>query len=314
MTTLRRYLFALVAVCVAFASGIALGNGPLQGSKPADESVSLAGANAELADQVSALRRDQAFSRALGSATRLSVLHARLAGTSVGIFVIPGVPRATVTAVRKVVAEAGAEVTVQARLSAELVDPAKKTYVDSVAANSLKGVTDLEHTGSAYVRIGRLISRAYTGTLDALAVDDEATRIDAQLRGAKLVSLDAPLLRRSNAVIVLTPGEHGNGEAVYAAHSIEVQLLEALAAGCDGVLLAGPAPSSQAGGLIFAVTNSAPMKHAVSTLNVIDSSAGRIAAVGALSAAVTGKPGSYGMLGSVPAVPPGLGTMAAVGG
>lgn len=307
MTALRRYVFALVAVCVAFAAGIALGNGPLQGSTGGDNRVSLAAANARLSDQVRTLRRTASFESALGSASRPALLNDRLTGTSVAVFVLPRVPAASVTAVSAALTGAGGEVVVVARVSPTLVDPGRKTYVDSVATSSLKGMADLKAAAalSTYPRIGALLARAYTGSSDALAVDAEATRLDAQLRGAKLVTLQKPLQRRANAVVVLTPGDHGSAQSVYAAHHIEVQMLDALAARADGVLLAGPASASSAGGLIFDL-HATSTAHAVATLNVLDLPAGAVAAVGALAAAVAGQPGAWGMRGTVPALPPGF--------
>lgn len=308
MTSLRRYIFALAAVCVAFAAGIALGNGPLQGTSGGNQPVSFAAANSRLSNQLRALRRVQAFDTALGTASRPGLLRGRLAGTSVGVFVLPGVPAGTVAAVSKAVVEAGGEVAVLAHFSPTLVDPGRKTYVDSVATNSLKGLADLKPAAalSTYPRIGALIARAYTGTRDAPAADDEAVRIDAQLRGAKLVSVDHPLQRLASAVVVLTAGNHGHGASVYAAHHIEVQVLDALAGRADGLLLAGPQSASGAGGLISDVHASATMTHAVATLNVVDTPAGSAAAVGALAAAVSGQPGAWGMHGSAPAIPPGF--------
>ena len=66
-----------MAVCLAFAAGVALGNGPLQGTTTVHDDVSLANANSRLSDQIDALRQDQAFSQALGTRRR------------------PGAPRAT---------------------------------------------------------------------------------------------------------------------------------------------------------------------------------------------------------------------------
>ncbi len=308
MIALRRYIFAVVAVCVAFAAGIALGNGPLQGQSGGDQHVSLAAANARLSDRLAGLRRFRAFDTALSSVSRSALLHARLAGQAVGLFVLPGVPDRTVSAMSAALAQAGGEVVVLARLTPTLVDPGKKTYVDSVATGSLRGATDLRSAArsSTYQRIGALIARAYAGAGDALAVDGEAARIDAQLRGARLVSLQQPLQRRASAVVVLTAGDHGSAESVYAAHDIEVQVVDALAGGADGLLLAGPASSSDVGGLVSDVNLSSTMTHAVATLNVIDLPAGVVAAVGALAAAVDGQPAAWGMRGSVPALPPGF--------
>jgi hypothetical protein len=255
---LRRYVFAFVAVCLAFAGGVALGNGPLQGTTHVHDNVSLANANSRLTDRVAALRQDQAFSQALGKAAGPALLQDQLKNTSVAVFVLPRVPAATVAGVTRAITAAGGQIVIRGHLTPTLVDPGKKTYVDSVATNSLHGLKDLASSAAlpTYGRIGALLARAYTGSSDSLSVDDEATRIDAQLQGARLVSLHAALQRRASAVVLLAAGDHGGANAVYAAHQIELQVVDALAGDCDGLLLAAPAPSSQPGGLIAAANAS----------------------------------------------------------
>ena len=306
MRATRSYIFAFVAVCVGFAAGIALGNGPLQGKSSGNYSVALSNTNAELSDEIAALQQDQAFSRALGSAAGPVLLHHQLTNTAVGIFVLPDVKASTVLGVTRAVKLAGGEVTVLAHIAPALVDPGKKTYVDSVATNSLEGVHDLKAAAAlpTYSRLGALVARAYTGAANQLAVDSEATQIDAQLQGAKLITLSGPLQRRASAVIVLAPGDNGNSDAVYAAHQIELQIVNALAAQSDGVLVAGPSTASEAGGLVFEANSSSALTHAISTLNVVGTAPGQIAAVGALAADIAGQPGTYGMKGSVVALPP----------
>ena len=70
------------------------------------------------------------------------------------------------TGVSQAVADAGGEVVISGHLTRALIDPAKKTYVDSVATNSLHGLKDLESSAAlpTYGRIGALLARAYTGS------------------------------------------------------------------------------------------------------------------------------------------------------
>jgi Copper transport outer membrane protein, MctB len=309
VSMVRRYVFAFVAVCLAFAGGVALGNGPLQGTTAAiNDGASVAHANSRLSEQIAALRQDQAFSQALGKAAAPALLAGTLKDTSVAIFVLPGVAKTTVAGVSRAVAAAGGETVITGHLRPTLVDPGKKTYVDSVATNSLRGLKDLGSSATlpTYGRIGILLARAYTGSENRLSVDDEATHIDAQLQGAKLVSLHDPLHRRASAVIVLAAGGHGGGNAVYAVHQIESQVVDGLATDCDGLLLGAPASASAPGGLIDAVTTSPDMTNAIATLNVVDTPAGQTAAVASLVAALDGQPGTFGMKNGVPALPPPL--------
>jgi hypothetical protein len=307
MTMVRRYVFAFVAVCLAFAGGVALGNGPLQGDTPVSSDTTYVQANATLKDRLASLQADQTFTRALDDAAGPALVAGTLKNTSVAILVLPGVAGATVSDVTAAVTAAGGEIVISGHLTQTLVDPGKKTYVDSVATNSLHGLKDLGSAASlsTYQRIGALFARAYTGSGSSLAVDEEATRIDAQLQGAKLLTLRTALERRANAVVVLGPGDHGDSDSVYAVHQIESQIVTMLAGGCDGLLLAGPTTASLPGGLIDTVTSSSG-GTAIATLNVVDTAAGRTVAVAALADALTGQPGTYGMANGIPALPPSL--------
>lgn len=312
MSALRRWIAAIVAVCAAFAAGIALGNGPLQGSStsPRDHSVALADANAHLSQRLANLREQQAFTGALSKAAVPALLRGRLTDTSVGVLVLPGVSAATVTGVTSALATSGAQIVFTAHVSHSLIEPSRKTYVDSVGANAAKGRADLADAAhaSTYARIGALFARAYTGTAKSLAVDDEASTLDQQLRGAGLVSLDRPLSRRASAVVVLATAGHGSGTAVYAVHQIELQLVDQLAASCDGVLLAAPQGAAAAGGLIAAATTGSAMTNAIGTLNVAATAAGQSIVPVALADTVAGHPGTFGMRGDVVALPPSLQT------
>jgi hypothetical protein len=308
MTTLRRYIFGFFAACVALAVGIAIGNGPLQHHSSQHDNVSLADANARLATTIRDLRREQAFSQAVGQAAGPALLHDRLTNTAVALFVLPGVRPSTVDGVVKAISAAGGELTVRAHIGAGLIDPGRKTYVDSVGTASLRGLTDIRTAASAspYTRIGMLMARAYTGPSDSLAVDDEATEIDAQLEGARLLALRTPLQRRASAVVVLAPGDHGPSDGVYARHQIELQLVDALAGHCDGLLVASSTSSSEPRGLVAEIAGRRTMAHTVSTLDVVDTPAGQLAVVPSLTADIAGHPGAYGVSGSAVTLPPGL--------
>lgn len=140
MTVLRRYLFFLLAMCTALAVGIAVGGGPLRGRLAADTST-VDSRTAALSDQVTTLRRGSLFDDAVTSATTQRLVRDRLAGHTVALLVLPRVSDATVADVGDVIAQAGATITVTAQVSADVINPAKKTYVESVADSSLKVAT-----------------------------------------------------------------------------------------------------------------------------------------------------------------------------
>lgn len=308
MRTLRRYVFAFVAVCAAFAAGIALGNGPLQGNGGTGSTAALGDANNQLRGQLAAAHKASVFPRALADASGSVIVHGMLTSQSIGIVVLPGVAKPDVEQAVQAVRDAGGELVWTLTVGTAVLDPTRKTYVDSVSTNTAKGLTDLGSNADAspYTRMGSLLARAYTGPADALAVDNEAIQIDAQLRGAKVVSITPALQRKANGVVVLAPGDHGTGdEAVYAQHQIESQLVTELATRCDGLLLATPAGAAAPGGLLTsAALRSGP--DAFGTLDLLGTPAAGVAEVGGLASVLSGRPGSFGMVNGEPVVPPAL--------
>src|SRR5262245_45303943 len=98
MSGVRRAIFAILIALLAFAIGIALGNGPLQSDDKPDNSVALEKANRVLRDRTAALRQGAAFDASVNTALADRLLEGRLSGRSVTLVVLPRVPDDTVTA------------------------------------------------------------------------------------------------------------------------------------------------------------------------------------------------------------------------
>ncbi|HEY7042345.1 MAG TPA: copper transporter [Nocardioidaceae bacterium] len=309
MTALRRWVFPILVALLAFAIGIALGGGPLQTDEGGETDAGLARDKQALQDDVASLRSDRTFDDGLSQALSARLLDKRLEGRSVTLVVLPGIDERSVAATEQDVKLAGADVPVVVRLDDGLLNPGKKTYVDSVATNSLKGASDLASLAGAstYERAGALVARAYAGKGNNADVDDEAARIDSELQGAELVAVDGTPIRRGTFVVVLAPGEHGQDSFTRAQMVIAGDLVTALVHGSDAVVVGSSPTSSQSGGLIDVLTADQDLASTrLSTINVADSPAGRIALVYALAAAASGAPGHYGVDGDEAVLPPGL--------
>jgi hypothetical protein len=307
MSMLRRHVFGLFTACVALAVGVALGAGPLQGDATAGDTGGHGAA--ALHDEVAALKAEQTFSTSVLGASGSTLLHSALSGASVTLVVLPGVPHAAVKGLRDAVGAAGGQVDVTALVSPTLVDPAQKTYTASVASTSVQGLRDLRGVpkDQPYAQIAALVTRAYVGRGTDLVLDDEAVKIDSELRGAKLVTVEGALHRRSSLVVVLASGSHGTDPLTSASHVIEAQLVSSLAAGSDAVLVAAPSTGSDPGGLLAHLAGEQSLRHArMSTLNELGTPAAQIGAVYALAAAAHGTTGAFGVDGTSVRLPPGL--------
>jgi hypothetical protein len=307
VSLMRRYLFLILAACVAFAIGIAVGNGPLQ-KDDGNDTASLKSDRASLEDRVSDLEGADVFDDAVSKALAGGLLKDKLSGRSVTVLVLPGVSDSVVTASTAVLTRAGAELPAVVRLNTDLLDPAKKTYVASVTTSSLKGADDLAALTKAgtYERLGALLARAYVGTPDNDVFDPEATKIDSELQGAKLTSLDDEPARRGNLVVVLADDEHGDTSLSTARVVIAHDIVSALTSQSQAVVVAAPPASSTRGGLIAELSADEALGGQLSTINVLDSTTGRTALVYALRAAAAGVPGHFGVDGGEAVLPPGL--------
>lgn len=306
MTALRRYLFGVLAICTAFAIGVALGGGPLRGSF-VNVNAREAKASATAHSALSYAHRSSLLDAALSAAATRRLVSGRLTNRSVTVVALPQVPQATVAGLVDAVRLAGGLTPVVARLSADIVNPAKKTYVDSVASSSLQKRHDVPVRAGAdtYERIGAVLARAYVGTGTSTTFDSEASGIDAELQGARLVTLEDPPLRRGSLLLVIAPRSVSRGQYAAASRIIQGQLVTALARRSDGAVLVSGGSEGSAN-----VTQGWPrgLRAGVplATLNVSTGPASRVAAVYALAAAANGRTGDYGVSGRSAQLPPGL--------
>jgi hypothetical protein len=304
----RRSLVLIVALCVALAVGIALGGGPLQGDS--EDAPDWAAENEQLAGQVAELEAARVFDEAFGEAVGPDLVAGRLKGRTYTLLLLPGTPPDTVDMVRTTLEESGATLVLTAKLQAGLVDPAQRTYVDSVATNSVKGQPELARLarGETYDRVGALLARAYVGTGDDTAVDEPATAIDSELQGARLVEVEGDPGRRGSLAVVLGPMDEGSDESVAAQQVIEVALVNAVAKGSDGLLVMKPdSGTTDPLSSSLAAQDSLGGDASWSSLNVVEGSSAGVAAVYALAAAANGEGGVFGLTDGSVALPPGLG-------
>ncbi|MGI8434516.1 MAG: copper transporter [Nocardioidaceae bacterium] len=312
MTWLRRAVVPLFAVCVALATGVGLGTGPLRSSPAASDSVQLSERNAVLADQVHDLRQLSVFGEGVADAATPSWLGESLKGRSVTLVALAGVATDTVGGFHDAVTQAGGVVAATVLVSSDYDDPGKKTYVESVADGSIVGLKDLADAAAGkdpYAEAGALVARAYVGHVNQSSLDDEAVKVDSELQGAKLVDVRGELTRRGSLAIVLSSGDHANDDTTRARHLIQDALVSALAVGADAVVVSTPSSGSQAGGLLEALDADKRLRLLpVSTINVQQGAAARVGTLYALTAALSGQGGDYGVEGSDVVLPPGMTT------
>lgn len=306
MTLLRRTLFGVLVAAVALAVGIAVGGGPLQGPSTQPDVLALSKQNSAISAELHQARLSGRVDAAVGAAATPALVAGRLRGASVAVFVLPGVQRRDARGVVDALREAGAVNLLDVQISSGYVDPGRKAYVASVAANASHGVRDIPHLArlAPYQRLGALLARAYTGHASSLAVDSEARRIAGQLVGAKLVSVDGSVQRRASLAVVLGPGSNGRDDLTYATTEIETALVAALTRASDAVLVAAYPGAARPGGLLDGLRVPRPARLA--TFDAVGTASAGTVAVLALTGLTAGETGTYGLVHGRVQLPPGL--------
>jgi hypothetical protein len=305
MVSLRRVIFGLLAASVAFAAGVALGNGPLQGRS---DRATLSADNIRLGQRLRELRAAGTYDDAFVTATSTGLVKGRLGNRVVTLVVLPGVPASTVSGVRADLAAAGARVATTLTVLPALIDSAKKVYVASVADNTMRGAPDLRSraSGDPYDAMGALVGRAYATTAKSGSVfDKESVDIDAQLTGANLVRRTGSPVRRGSLVLVLDAGRHGRSAALRASRAIEGSLLSAVADRCSRLVVASTPGGDGRGGLLSAIRSQSAL-GSVATVNIIGTRAGRTAAILVLAATTGRTGGRYGVVSGKAVLPAAL--------
>ncbi len=291
MINFRYHVVSLAAALLALAVGVVLGAGLLD--KPASEAPS--GEQVAEADPAVA-----AFESGYVGRTSPKLLDQQLDGESVLVMTTPGANAADIKGVTTSLDVAGAEVVGEIGLTAKLLDPGGRQFAEGVAQQVGEDVPGISADGDSYARIGAAIARGLVSDKTA-KIDDDATTLRTAFVEGDLLTLEKAPKRRASMVVIITgartssSGDQGASVAGIAG---------SLDASSQGVVVAGPASSSTAGGIIDALRDD-DQAASLSTVDVADSPAGRVVATLALASEAKGKSGQWGTSrsadGAVPA-------------
>lgn len=313
MTRLRRALVLVSVVLFALALGIAIGGGPLQGpirtalqSQMAAVTDDTGPNEARLARKNRALSRSARSDSAFAQAVSPEVLGNALAGRTVAVLALPGVPERVSENVAADVETAGGSVTTSLRVGRRLVDPTARPLVDELSERLLADIDDRDvpAEASVYTRVGVVAARALLTTDDdGVAMDESAQRIFDTFTTARLLTGEQPQERASLAV-VLVP-EAGGAEASAAGrNTVLTEMVAALDDAGDGVVVGGPPSAAAEQGMVAAVRTAATTAETVSTVDTAGLRTGQIVTVLALAEQAAGATGHYGTVAGADAVAP----------
>jgi hypothetical protein len=303
----RYHVASLVAVLLALAVGIVLGNGPLE-----DPSTTPA-LTAEQADDADTARQQAArleaalsFDDEFAAAAAPSAVAGALRGHAVTLVTLPGAPTDDVESLGRLVVKAGGSVASVVKVRAGLLDAANRQLVDELGTQLAAAAPRAEATSEdAYARIAALLGYA-VGSHGAggSAVPRQAGGILAGLTTADLLAAPDQVTRRGDLVLLVAGGPDGDDEARRGAGAVAAALSTGLDRHTRGVVVAGPAAAASDRGVVAEVRADERAQD-VSTVDSVDRAAGRAAAVLALAEQAGGRAGSYGAVGDTDgAIPP----------
>lgn len=307
MISFRYHVLSLVAVLLALAAGVALGGGPLSeiGRGTADAATERAEDRGEeltrrLDDAESTTEFNDEFARLAAS----RVVQGSLDQRPVALVTLPGADQAVVESLAEFIQQAGGSVSGQYAVQPALVDGASQSLVDTLGTQLLETVknTGIPANATTYDRMGQLIGRAIATVEDAGGpAGTGATDILSSLRGAELMIRTEGANALGSLAIVVLGDEPENPQD---ADRILGGLFGGLATQTDGVVVAGTTASATEG-VLAQLRDEVAFTGNVSTVDSVQSTAGRVTAVLALAADMRAEPGHYGALGIDGATPRG---------
>lgn len=306
MISFRYHVISLVAVLLALAAGVALGGGPLSEiGRGGDDATRRAEERAEALDQrLDTADQTESFQDAFAGRVAARAVSGQLTSRPVVLVTLPGSDEQTVEAIGEMVEQAGGSLAGEYAVLPKLLDQAEKSLVDTLGSQLIETVknTGVDPSAPTYQRLGGLVAQATATTEDTGAErGDESREILSSLKSAELLTQRGGGELKGSAVIVVLgdePVEVDQSDTVYAG------FLTGLATKADGVVVAGTTDSA-VDGILGALRDDVTVTANVSSVDSVQTEAGRVAGVLALAADVRGTVGHYGASGLDGALPRG---------
>ncbi|MGZ4574362.1 MAG: copper transporter [Mycobacteriaceae bacterium] len=300
MISLRHHIVTLAAVFFALALGVVLGstsvsNGLLSGLR-SDKSGLQQNLDSTETER-NALREQLNSANGFDSAVAPLALRGSLAQRSVVIFTAPDANSGDRDAVVKLIGQAGGSVSGQLALTPAFVNPANADQVRSTITNVIPAGVQLP-TGA--VDSGSLAGALLGSVLlfDPKTAKPRATPAELSvavqaLQAGGFIGSGGPAPEPGQLAIVLAGGAvTGDGAGDRA--STVARFAAALDRTSAGVVLAGRSGSADGNGPVGVARADADITAALTTVDNVDSSAGRITSVLGLREQLEGRAGQYG--------------------
>src|ERR1700742_5051605 len=301
MISLRTHAISLAAVFLALAIGVALGSGLLSNtvlSGLRDDKKELQNQINSLTDQKNSLNEKLSAAGEFDSQMSPRILRDAMAGKSVVVFRTPDAADDDVDAVARMAEQAGGTVTGTVSLTAEFVDANSAEKLLSVvnspivpagAQLSTKSVDQGSQAGDL-MGITLLINR----DPKVPAVDDQQRNtVLAALRDTGFITYGNERIGAADTALIVTGG--GLGDDAGNKGATVARFAAGMAPHGSGTVIAGRDGSSSGTSAVAVTRSDGALTAAVSTVDDVNATSGRITSVLALGDLISGgRPGQYG--------------------
>ncbi len=310
MISMRYHIVSLAAIFLALALGIVLGatkiSSPILSGLQSDKT-DLSAQNTNLSNDNTSLNSRVSSDEKFASSVANLAVRGTLPGATVVLITTADADPGDRDAVLSLLARAGAKVTAQVQLTADYSDPSHADDLRTLSARMLPTGAKLPAVSQAGAVAG--------GLLASVLLADKAGKSStkpAQATAALSAFASGGFLRASGTVapghlvVLLTGSAVTGGSAADRAAAI-ADTATALKQAAGGVVVAGRSGSELATGSVGVIRADTASSAAVSTVDDVDTSSGRLATVLALVEQNGGGVGRYGLAASAQAQIPTLG-------
>ena len=313
MVTLRYHLVSLVAVFLALALGIALGSTSVSQrllSVVAGDRDNLTQQIDQLTAQRGDLEASQRAANSFAASVAPAVVSGQLDQRKVVLVLASDADPADRDAVRELISHAGGTITGELDLTDAIVDPARADQIRDLTTRLLPAGAQLPSATDAGGLAGGLLGsvlllRGQNGQngQNGQAAPDQAGAALAGLTEAGFIR-PGPRPAPAQLAVILTGGAQAGQDAAERAATLARLATELDHAG-SGAVLAGRSGAADATGAVGVVRADTSTSSALSTVDDVQTSMGRVATVLALREQAQGRAGRYGDAANAQAAIPG---------
>ncbi|MDV6013434.1 copper transporter [Haloechinothrix sp. LS1_15] len=310
MISLRYHIVSLAAAFLALAVGVVLGSSTLSGSLLsglADNRDELAERVTELEAERSTLQARLAEADGFAASVGPRVVADRLDERSVVLFTTEDADSRHRDALVELIESSGAEVTGEVGLTGAFADPSKADRLVEIATRLQPSGAELPTSGGPGSLAGALLGQ--TLLLDADSAEEQSSSDE---RTAALTGLEeggfvetSGDVEPAQLAVVLTGGDVDDGRAGDRAATVARFAAQLDRAGA-GTVLAGSEGSATGSGAIGVARADSTITDMLSTVDHVDTAAGRVVTVLALRRQLDGEAEQYGVAANADRPAPGV--------